>query len=257
MPNDIATDGSVVKLWHVASRGKSTNTHTLDIELAVNFFFSMITSTSIASSPISSSHYYAMFEKSFESLDSNGDNRIDFTEFKIILNILALVEARMVIEAYDEDANNVLDRVEMNRMMDRITKRLASNHPDKLHYIIEQFEKPPIMTILSDNERLTTEQLVELFIGMWDPLVLHDRYQKLEKKLCVPNRAFRGFYTDKYSAMMDCVKNKKCAMIHNRGCIEDGNGLFQLCTGIFRDLRGKTRQQPLPSSRSCVLKKVF
>jgi len=254
LPKDIATYGSVVKLWDMASGGKSTNTHTLDIETAGNFFYSMITSIS----PILSSHYYAMFQQIFESLDSNVDNRIDFTEFTIILNIFAMVEARMVIAAYDENDNNGLDRVEVYRMMDYSKKFFASNLQGNSHYIIEQFEKPPISTILkSDHSYWSSRQLVELFIGMWEPLALRASYQRLEKKLCVPNNRSH-VYTDKYSAMMDCVQNKKCAMIHNRGCKEDGKASFQLCTGIFRDLRGNPRQQPLPSSRSCVLvKKVF
>lgn len=167
LPNDIASYESVLELWNVASGGESTK-HTLDIDKAGYFFFSMITTSIIR--PILPNNYHVVLERIFEQVDSNGDKRIDFTEFKITLNILATVEARVAILAYDVDENGLLDRVEMKPMMENISNDLASYHYGSFYYmrggLREQLKKPPFNTILNDNE-WTIEELVELFIGFW------------------------------------------------------------------------------------------
>jgi len=257
---------SVKSLWNLASRGKSD----LDSVWMFKMFLSDIGFGLWTSYPeVLINNMSSFLQKYTLSFDQNGDQKINFEEFHVIVNCLAWVEGyliikenkRMLSDYYKIDGRRLVDafNIGMNASEERIPEDLFEELTRQLKPATGGREPGKAWTVVMDKNSI--KEIAVFQIVIWDVIGEYfetmKHYQLLGKKHCVPNSAFpKNIYTNRYSAMQDCVENKKCAMINNQGCIENGKGVFQMCTGIFRDLRGNKRRQPLPSPKSCVLVKV-
>jgi len=244
------TYGSVSFLWSVYILEKSDSN---DVVAASLFFQKMIRSTKLCDIPNLNTFLDQFVNQNPGVFDHDYSNSVEFPEFESFLFFLASIEAELAISAYDEDGTKHLEPLERENVFKDLSLKIG-NRVDIQNDILKAH---PVLSAKMDDGAISSVDLAMFHILIWDKIAESNlrvsSYQLLKNKHCVPSSSFpRNTYKDTYSAMMDCDKNRKCAMINNPGCIEDGNGFFQLCTGLFRDLRGKKRRQPLPSPKGCV-----
>jgi len=217
--------------------------------------------------------YDQFFRVYIDKIDATDDGKITFEEFENTIVALAKIDAKTSVGLYDEDKDGKITREQQKEMiraggvvmMQSMPKYIA----DKINArLVEEgifttfFGEHNGYGYLTANEvAMFNIALYRIAAKLYDNVVesTGHEYKLLEHRHCVPMRkSSENSYTSKSSALLDCGENKKCAMINHPGCYRPP-GMepeFQLCTGIFRDLRGNKRQQPLPSPKGCVLLKA-
>jgi len=214
--------------------------------------------------------YDQFFRVYIDKIDASEDGKITFEEFENTILALATIDANLSVRLYDEDKDGKITVEQQTEMIRRGWAAMKQNMPK---YITDDLyarvvEEGVYTTIFGEHIDLSANELAMFYIAfyrvaaeLYDNVVAQTghMYKLLEHRHCVPMGKFsENSYTSKSSALLDCGENKKCAMINHPGCYRPP-GMepeFQLCTGIFRDLRGNKRQQPLPSPKGCVLLKA-
>lgn len=214
--------------------------------------------------------YDQFFHAYIENIGASGDGKITFEEFENTILALATIDANLSVGLYDEDKDGKITVEQKTEMIRRGWAEMEHYMPK---YIVDNLkarlvEEGTYTTIFGGHlGEISANELAMFYIAFYRVAAeLYDNvdqtghmYKLLEHKHCVPMGKFsENGYTSKSSALAGCGENKKCAMINHPGCYRPP-GMepeFQLCTGIFRDLRGNKRQQPLPSPKGCVLLKA-